>query len=366
MSEELTNIPEGAESYTAPNDDLDSIESEKQAEVINKLEAIVESSENLAIVTDLDGTVLPFAKDPRDCKINPVARESLERMKEKGVPIIVMTGRSGQDDAKMIGIPGAIIIGTAGWEVFRDGVSHVHEKFESHSEDIARLISSVRLAVYESIGIDHGEVDQTELTNSFESGDGTVVMERKAVNEMHPEGISCIFNLNQVGPEKRQAMIDSARKAFEESISEDLKSMFVFEPDESFDVSSDNCSITISPYGGEGKEKSLIQLLRSDEDVHGVTGERKRRQYFEGTPGGFDGVVFFGDSNQDAKALRAAHLSATMAGRNSLGVLIVKVGEESTQEIASKNADASVDGIDGNASLLSKFASIVEEKYKAD
>ncbi|HLC38780.1 MAG TPA: hypothetical protein VJJ80_01485 [Patescibacteria group bacterium] len=124
------------------------------------------------------------------------------------------------------------------------------------------------------------------------------------------------------------------------------------------DLKNPQCGVSISPYGEQGKEKSLIQLYRQEDDP-------KRKAYFKGTPGGFDGAVFMGDSNQDAKALRAAHLTAALAGRKAAGVLVLKseiVGEKG-QEKAAHVADVSVEKIEGNAQLLSKLADLAEKYY---
>jgi len=48
----------------------------------------------------------------------------------------------------------------------------------------------------------------------------------------------------------------------------------------------------------------------------------KRNENYRGLPGGFDGAVYFGDSDQDARALRATHLTAALARKHSAGVVV--------------------------------------------
>lgn len=63
------------------------------AESLVKFEEILQNTKNLIFVTDLDGTVLLFAADPRESRIDPQAKEAFQRLHQLGIPIVVMTGR---------------------------------------------------------------------------------------------------------------------------------------------------------------------------------------------------------------------------------------------------------------------------------
>ena len=62
-----------------------------------------------------------------------------------------MTGRSGADGAAKIEVPGSIIVGTAGWEVYKtdpnnpsQGESIIDEQFQPHSQQITNLLGGIR------------------------------------------------------------------------------------------------------------------------------------------------------------------------------------------------------------------------------
>lgn len=381
MNEELTGDDESAAQYVAPvtgQTEARSLAFQgkqtfeeaplSEEESLSKFQEMFENSEHLALVTDLDGTVLPFAENPMDCKIDPVAKAAMEKLSEAGIPVIVMTGRSGADGAKMIEIPDATVIGTAGWEVYKDGVSHVHEKFNPFSEELANLLRQIREATMVEIGYDASQYEPDSITSELPSPDGPVVLERKAVNERFPEGLSQTYNLNRVTSNRWAEIVEMARRIFEESASDGLKAVFKFEPSESINLESKTCGFSVSPYAGEGKEKSLIQVLRSDSDINPRTNEPKRHEYFRGVEGGFDGVIFLGDSDQDARALRATHLTAVIAGRRSAGVVVAKseVVGSGGQQRAVKNADVAVEGIEGNGRLLRRIAELCDRYYRTE
>lgn len=77
---------------------------------LKKFEELFKQANNLVLITDLDGTVLTYEKNPKDCKINFRAKEALEQLQKTGVTIAAMTGRSGAEGAAKLEIPGAIIL----------------------------------------------------------------------------------------------------------------------------------------------------------------------------------------------------------------------------------------------------------------
>lgn len=335
-----------------------------EGESLSRFESMLDQAETLAFITDLDGTVLPFAANPMDCRIDPKAHTALQRIEKSGISIFVMTGRSGADGAKMIDMPSAVIVGTSGWEVYQNGVSRVHERFDPYAAELKTLLQKIRETVVAKMGLEPNQFITEEITNELSSEAGPIVLERKAVNDIYPEGLSQTYNLNRFDPARWDELMESSQSVFDSEASDQLKEIFKF--DGSVDREKGTAGFSIAPFSGEGKERSLLQVLRSDQDEDFTTGQPKRQKYFRGLPGGFDGAVYFGDSDQDARALRAAHLTALLAGRHSAGVVVFKTETNGAgQTRALKAADVSVDDIQGNAELLTKLADICEQKRPA-
>src|SRR3989344_1424973 len=335
---------------------------------LKKFEQLFKEAQNIAIVTDLDGTVVPYNVNPKETEIDARAKNSFTRLHNKGVTIVAMTGRSGEEGARLLGISGAVIIGTAGWEVYRvdpndstKGESSVHEKFHPVVGQITELLGHVREAFYQKIG--RKEEGQQDLSTEVQTPAGSVVIETKARNEMFLEGLSLNFNFNRVNPEQWDDFVNSIEESFNRFVPEELRVLFQVNILKNTNGKFPACSISISPHGEEGKHKSLIELMRTDSEVNVETGERKRAQYFHDVPGGFDGVVFFGDTNQDAKALRAAHLAVVIAGRKAAGVVVARA-TGGGQEQALKHADVSSEGIAENSALLEHCADFAERFYR--
>lgn len=340
-------------------------ESPSEESILPRFAELVEKSSSLLVATDLDGTVVPYRLNPLDCQIDPMAKGALEKLHQNQATVVALTGRSGAEGARLLGIPGAIIVGTAGWEVYKvdpedptKGESIIDEKFQPFAKEITSLLAAIRIGFFENF-----DVDFKDLTTQIETSDGPIVFERKAVNEAFPEGLAINFNFNQVDPKKRSQYIDYLQAVYEANVDEKIRDLMScsFSKGEG---DSPWCSGGVNPLGGEGKDRSLIQLMRGGE-IDSRTGEPKRKASYRNLPGGFDGVVFIGDSDQDARALRAAHLAAVVAGRQSLGVVVAR-SSHSGQERARSRADIATADIAGNAELLSQLATMVERKRMAN
>ncbi len=327
-------------------------------------ERLITEGKKIALVTDLDGTVVPYHKDPRLCQIDPKAKAALEQLNQSGVEIVVMTGRSGAEGARLIGIPGATIIGTAGWEVYRvdpndptKGESFIHEDLVPYARDITSLLQAIRVNFFQDLIGDIAASQSRDMTAEVASPDGPIIFERKAINSQFPEGLSLNFNFNQVPSEHWDKYTQALTSLFETNIPEEIKDIMQIKVSQSTSGDFPACSVSISPKGEEGKDKSIINLLREDDDP-------RRAEYFRGLPGGFDGMVFVGDTNQDAKAMRAAHLAAVLVKKRRLestGIVVARP-DQVGQEKALRFADVATQDISGNAELLTSLANIAQRQ----
>lgn len=71
------------------------------------------------IVTDIDGTVAPFAPTPGAAVTDARARAALVRLLPRLALVAALTGRRAADGAQLVGIPGLLVVGNHGMETLR-------------------------------------------------------------------------------------------------------------------------------------------------------------------------------------------------------------------------------------------------------
>jgi phosphoglycolate phosphatase-like HAD superfamily hydrolase len=347
--------------------------SEVYEQNLEQFKRLIESAKDLVLATDFDGTVSGFDPNPKTAGIDRKAQEALLKIHALGVPVVIMTGRAGAEVARLAQIPGAVIIGTAGWEVYKadendptKGESRVDERLIPYHQEITTILKTVRTKFFERVGgadtVDHSMEMTTEVPTSL----GTVIFEKKALTSEFPEGITQEYNLNGVDSKKWDELVAALESDFNEHVSPGIKELFKLKASIDRAHQPPTCRVSISPLGEEGKHKSLIQLLRKDDEINQHTGRPRRKEYFKGVPGGFDGVIYIGDSNADAKALRATHLTREIAGRQSAGVVTFRPEDvgKNVQDRAVRNADVSVTRVEGTAQFLTDIANLIEQYYR--
>lgn len=344
-------------------------------ESLAKFDNLVKNSNKLILITDLDGTILQPVKNPSDYKVNEQAQKALERINKSGVQLAVITGRSGKDSVggqTGLNIPGAIIIGTWGWEVYKvddkdvnKGESFVNEKLSPYPAEITDFLNSV-----ENDFLKFLQENNTELKNlTHEIGvlDGKIFFEEKSVNKEFTHGISIGFNLNSVDKEKWDNYIDIITESFNkhlQNLPKNIGEIYKLKINKITNCVPPTLSISISPQGEKGKHASLVQILRSNEDINPITRKPKRKEIFRDLPGGFDSFIYFGDTNQDAEAIRISHLSALLTKKNAACVVVETENSSiGSQDKAMRYADVKTRGVEDNARLLTRLADLIE-KYK--
>ena len=73
------------------------------------------------LITDIDGTISPVVALPEHARVIDMAREALDTLRAKIEVVAIVTGRSAEDAAGMVGLPGLMYVGNHGLEVWRDG-----------------------------------------------------------------------------------------------------------------------------------------------------------------------------------------------------------------------------------------------------
>jgi len=302
--------------------------------------------------------------DPRRTAIRPDTGAALRALEARGHIIGIVTNRSGRQAARMLaerGVRAAEIVGTYGLETFHAdtlvpslGVATVDARFAPYAETITTILRGVRETVYADIGLheDLGNAVEVEAATAA----GPLLIERKAVCDAFPEGLAHVYNVNLIADRPYRArLLARAEQRYRALAAQSLAGQplgriwGLLPPDPPGATPHDaRFSWTLGPSISRGKAGGMIALLRV-----------ARRRVAD--PARIEMVTFAGDSDADAAAMRAAHLVATVAGRErvrALGVWVRAMGIDAP--LAEREADITVDGPDGYARLLADLARAVD------
>jgi trehalose 6-phosphate phosphatase len=73
------------------------------------------------LVTDLDGTISPIASSPEEAYVLPGCRRALEMLRQRLDVVAVVSGRPGNEVARLLGVEGIVYLGNHGLDLWTDG-----------------------------------------------------------------------------------------------------------------------------------------------------------------------------------------------------------------------------------------------------
>ena len=85
-----------------------------------EVERLSEAPERAAIFLDIDGTLAPIAPRPEDARVPDDARAEVARLAERYALVACVSGRSGEDARRMVGVDGVRYVGAHGLELAPD------------------------------------------------------------------------------------------------------------------------------------------------------------------------------------------------------------------------------------------------------
>jgi trehalose 6-phosphate phosphatase len=86
-------------------------------EAARLLAALAEKPGLSALVFDVDGTLAPIVEDPGDARVPESTRKLLRALTERFALVACVSGRPGDDAARVVGIPELTYVGTHGLEL---------------------------------------------------------------------------------------------------------------------------------------------------------------------------------------------------------------------------------------------------------
>jgi trehalose 6-phosphate phosphatase len=84
---------------------------------VNQLERLAAEPARAAIVLDVDGTLAPIVPRPEDARVPDETRTELKRLAQRYALLAFLSGRTGEDARRVVGVPGARYVGVHGLEL---------------------------------------------------------------------------------------------------------------------------------------------------------------------------------------------------------------------------------------------------------
>jgi trehalose 6-phosphate phosphatase len=84
---------------------------------VSELDRLAEAPERAAIVLDIDGTLAPIVRRPEEASVPGTARRELERLVARYALIACVSGRTGDDARRLVGVDGVRYVGSHGLEL---------------------------------------------------------------------------------------------------------------------------------------------------------------------------------------------------------------------------------------------------------
>jgi hypothetical protein len=272
--------------------------------------------ELVCIFTDLDDTVLVGkdaekgyapGDDPRRVEILPVAARALQDITHKGGVVGVITNRGGHDAANYLrasGISQSYIMGTYGWERYTmDNTSAdadevaIDDRFRQHAPVITRTLHELRNRVYDAFGQPTVDDGANILIPTHRDGvtlrdQSPLIIQQKGVSaaDGFPLGLANIYNFNLMKVEdgNREKLKNIVESTYEATA--DVKGLWGMGGDAGNPQEMTRFTRGFEPLIKEGKAYAMIEMIRKIEETNKKIGL----------------VIFSGDSNADADAMRAA------------------------------------------------------------
>ncbi|MEK7559602.1 MAG: hypothetical protein AAB521_04820 [Patescibacteria group bacterium] len=362
-SQSLEKVAQSSNAPQSP-EDLQNLTPEEK--VLKEVDKYLEEGRDFGIAADYDKTI---ADD--SAKINPEIRQAFIDMIASGREVVIISSRGAGDVVKKVGIPGVSVIGTLGWETLdKNGKSHINEKFKPYQPQITGILRDVRERfLKEQLGRPIEVSNDPNIELDTPEGQG-INLQRKGYNEEYPEGINLTLALSNLPPEaqerygkalelyyneafSKQAALMSAKDqaALKELCGFKLRDGMTSDGKKTFDVE-------IRPTSQISKSKALIQLMRESEDP-------KRQAHFKDMPFHANWIYAGDHAEQDGPVMRAGHTADSLS-QGKRGIFGIWSKPPNEEERAVRGVDAVVDGVTGNAKLMTEIASKVKQHSSSE
>jgi trehalose 6-phosphate phosphatase len=87
---------------------------------VSAVERLAEAPERAAIFLDVDGTLAPIVPRPEDARVPDEARAEVARLADRYALVACVSGRTGEDARRLVGVAGVRYVGAHGLELAPD------------------------------------------------------------------------------------------------------------------------------------------------------------------------------------------------------------------------------------------------------
>jgi trehalose 6-phosphate phosphatase len=84
---------------------------------VSALEALAAAPDRAAVLLDVDGTLAPIVQRPDEAAVPGEARRAVERLVERYALVACISGRTGEDARRLVGVDGVRYVGSHGLEL---------------------------------------------------------------------------------------------------------------------------------------------------------------------------------------------------------------------------------------------------------
>jgi trehalose 6-phosphate phosphatase len=84
---------------------------------VDLIDRIAEAPESAAILLDVDGALAPIVPRPEDARVPPETQAELRRLNGRYALVACVSGRAGEDAARVVGLPELVYVGNHGLEL---------------------------------------------------------------------------------------------------------------------------------------------------------------------------------------------------------------------------------------------------------
>ena len=98
----------------------------------------------MAIYSDIDGTLSPIASSPGEARVFPGAADALSQIRQHGIRVVAVSGRSSDDSKALLGVDGIDYAGNHGFELMTASGRVVSEEVASAAVAIQSALSELR------------------------------------------------------------------------------------------------------------------------------------------------------------------------------------------------------------------------------
>lgn len=107
------------------------------------------------LFSDIDGTLAPIVERPDAARVTPRCRELLGLLVERGVRVVLITGRTPEMARQMTGVEGVVYAANHGMSIWIDGVDETPEAVASYialAGELARDLSKIDVS---GVAVEH-------------------------------------------------------------------------------------------------------------------------------------------------------------------------------------------------------------------